>query len=218
TCNEEKSVEMLATRVALLCLVLSFAATIAPAKAAPETNKDQECLACHGEAGMKSAAGKSISINPEKHAASAHSILSCKDCHTGIKEFPHPAKIVKVQCATCHADEAKAFPSSAHSALGDAACVTCHGPIHAVKASSEADSAIAPKNIPDTCAKCHSDAGFLSRHKIPVVHPVDSYKQSVHARAVALGKDAATCSSCHGSHDILPATDARSKVNRWKVP
>src|SRR5271157_2138975 len=261
---------MLATRVALVCLVVSFAATMAPAKAAPETNKDQECLACHGEAGMKSAAGKSISINPEKHAASAHSILSCKDCHTDIKEFPHPAKIVKVRCATCHADEAKAFPASAHSALGDSACATCHGsvhelttaeklmpgkctechaeevtalassihgqaakhddpdapkcvschgPIHAVKPSSEADSAIARKNLADTCAKCHSDAGFLSRHKIPIAHPVESYKQSVHGRAVASGNEkAADCSSCHGSHDIYPARDARSNVNHWKVP
>ncbi|MGA7646098.1 MAG: cytochrome b/b6 domain-containing protein [Terriglobales bacterium] len=259
---------MLATRVALVCLVLSFGSTMAAAKAAPETNKDQECLACHGEAGMKSAAGKSISINPAKHAASAHAILSCKDCHTDIKEFPHPAKIVKVRCATCHADEAKAFPASAHSVLGESACATCHGsvhelttaetlmpgkctechaeevtalassihgqaakkgdpdapkcvschgPIHAVKASSEADSTVARKNMADTCAKCHSDAGFLSRHQIPVAHPADSYRLSVHGRAVALGKDAATCSSCHGTHDIFPATDARSKVNHWKV-
>jgi formate dehydrogenase gamma subunit len=256
---------MRATRVALIYLALLLTSAVAAAAAAG----DQECLACHGEAGMKSAAGKSISIDPAKHAASAHAVLSCKDCHTAIKEFPHPAKIAKVQCATCHADEAKAFPASAHSTLGESACATCHGsvhelttaeklipgkctechadevkalsssihgqaakhgdqdapkcvschgPIHAVKASSEADSTVARKNLADTCAKCHSDAGFLSRHKIPVAHPADSYKQSVHGRAVALGKNAATCSSCHGSHDIYPATDARSKVNHWKVP
>jgi len=218
---------------------------------------------------MKSDAGKSISVDPAKHAASAHGVLGCKDCHTTIKEFPHPAKIPKVQCAKCHADEAKSFPASVHSMLGESACASCHGnahelttaenlipgkcaechaqevkelkssihgqaakngdpdapkceschgPIHAVKPSSEADSTVARKNLADTCAKCHSDAGFLSRHNIPVVHPVDSYKQSVHGRAVALGKDAATCSSCHGSHDIYPATDTRSKVNHWKVP
>jgi hypothetical protein len=97
-------------------------------------------------------------------------------------------------------------------------CVSCHDSIHEVKAASEADSMIARKNLAYTCAKCHSDAGFLSRHKIPVAHPVDSYKQSVHARAVALGKEAAACSSCHGSHNIFPATDARSMVNHWKVP
>ncbi len=253
---------MLATRIALVCLTL----TLAPAWAAPAA--DQECLACHGEAGMKSSGGKDISINAAKHASSAHSILGCKDCHTSIKEFPHPAKVPKVQCASCHADEVKAFAKSAHSMLGESACaschgsvhelttaeklapgkcaechadeakalassihgqaaksgdpdapncVSCHGPIHAVKASSEPDSTVARKNLPDTCAKCHSDSGFLSRHKIPVAHPVDSYKQSVHGRAVMAGKDAASCSSCHGSHDIYPATDTRSSVNHWKV-
>jgi cytochrome b subunit of formate dehydrogenase len=256
---------MRATRFLLIYLALILTTALAAAAAAA----DQQCLACHGQAGMKSGAGKSISIDPARHAASAHGVLGCKDCHTAIKDFPHPAKIAKVQCATCHADEAKSFPASVHSILGESACaschgsvhelttaeklipgkctechaqevkdlassihgqaakngdpdapkcVSCHGPIHAVKAASEADSAVAPKNLPDTCAKCHSDAGFLSRHKIPVAHPVDSYKQSVHARAVALGKDAATCSSCHGSHDIYPATDAQSRVNHWKVP
>ncbi len=250
---------MLATLAAALLLLVP---------AAPQA-ADQECLACHGEAGMKSDSGKSLSINPAKHAASAHSVLSCKDCHTAIKEFPHPTKMAKVQCATCHADEVKAFTTSAHSALGETACaschgsvhevttaeklmpakcaechesevkelsgsihgqaaktgdpdaprcVSCHGSIHAVKASTEADSKIARKNLPETCAQCHSDSGFLSRHKIPVAHPVASYKQSVHGRAVEMGKDAATCSSCHGSHDIYPATDARSRVNHWKVP
>jgi len=256
---------MRATRFALIYLALILTSALAAFAAAA----DQECLACHGEAGMKSAAGKNISIDPARHKASAHAVLGCKDCHTSIKEFPHPSKIAKVQCATCHADEAKAFPASVHSLLGESACaschgsvhelstaeklipgkcvechaeevkdlassihgqaakngdkdapkcVSCHGPIHAVKASSEAGSTVARRNLPDTCAKCHSDAGFLSRHNIPVAHPVDSYKQSVHGRAVALGKDAATCSSCHGSHDIYPATDERSRVNHWKVP
>ena len=241
----------------------------AQSKSPHQTSRDESCLGCHGQAGMKSGAGKSISINPAKHAASAHAALGCRDCHADIKDFPHPSKIAKVQCSTCHEDESKAFPVSAHSILGETACaschgnvhelttaeklmpgkcvechadevkaldasihgqaakrgdpdapkcISCHGPIHAVNGSGEAASTIARKNMADTCAKCHSDAGFLSRHKIPVVHPVESYKQSVHARAVALGKEAATCSSCHGSHDIYPATDARSRVNHWKVP
>jgi cytochrome b subunit of formate dehydrogenase len=256
---------MFATRVAFAYVILTLASTVAAASPAG----DEDCLACHGQAGVKSDAGKSISIDPAKHSASAHSVLSCKDCHADIKDFPHPSKVARVQCATCHADEAKAFFASVHSALGESACaschgsvhelttaeklspgkcvechadevkaldssihgqaaktgdpdaprcVSCHGVIHGVKASSEADSTVARKNMADTCAKCHSDAGFLSRHKIPVAHPVDSYKQSVHARAVALGKDAATCSSCHGSHDIYPAPDTRSMVNHWKVP
>ena len=106
---------MLATRIALVGVTLTLASTLALASPAG----DQDCLACHGQAGMKSDAGKSISIDPAKHAASAHAVLGCKDCHTDIKDFPHPAKVARVQCATCHADEAKAFPASAHSVLGD---------------------------------------------------------------------------------------------------
>ena len=251
---------MRATLVALVYLMLAL----------PGAAADQECLACHGQAGMKSDSGKDIAIDATEHAASAHAILGCKDCHTSIKEFPHPAKVAKVQCATCHADEAKAFPSSAHSILGETACdtchgsvhelttaeklmpakcaechaqevkqftdsihgqaakngdpdapkcVSCHGAIHAAKAASETGSMIARRNLADTCAKCHSDAGFLSRHKIPVAHPVEGYKQSVHGRAVAYGSEkAADCNSCHGVHDIYPARDSRSHVNHWKVP
>lgn len=250
---------MLATMAA--ALFFSWAAA-APAG-------DQECLACHGQAGMKSDSGKDISVNAEKHAASVHGILGCRECHTAIKEFPHPAKVSKVRCAACHAQEVKDFATSAHALLGETACaschgnahdlssaeklmpakctechaeevkelagsihgqatksgdpdapkcVSCHGGIHAVKAASEPDSAIARKRLPDTCAACHSDAGFLSRHRIPVAHPVESYKQSVHGRAVSMGNQvAADCSNCHGSHQIIPARDADSRVNHWRV-
>ncbi len=266
-----------ALRQALLFLglLIAWAWVLAPTRAAakakvPASNKqDEACLACHGTAGMKSDAGKSISINPAKHAESSHGVLGCKDCHTDVKDFPHPKHIAKVQCTTCHADEANSFKSSVHSLLGDQACSSCHGnvheltaaadiepkkctechadevrqfatsihgvaaakkdpdapkceschgSIHTAKASTEPDSTVAKKNLADTCAKCHSDAGFLSRHKIPVAHPVESYKQSVHGRAVAAGNEkAADCNNCHGNHDILPAMDANSRVNRWKI-
>ena len=256
----------------LIALVWVLAPTHAAAKdkSAPTPKKDEACLACHGTAGMKSDKGKDISINPAKHAASAHAVLGCTDCHTSIKDFPHPAKITKVECSTCHTDEAKSFASSVHSLLGDTACASCHGNvhelvtaeklapakctechaqevkefgdsihgqaaahgdpdapkceschggIHSVKAASEEDSAVAAKHLPDMCAKCHSDPGFLSRHQIPVAHPVEAYRQSVHGRATAAGNtQAAKCNNCHGNHDIYPARDARSHVNRWKVP
>jgi cytochrome b subunit of formate dehydrogenase len=256
-------------------LLLAVAWVLAPTRVAANAKnpsppkQDETCLACHGSPGMKSEKGKDISINPAKHAASAHAVLGCQDCHTSIKDFPHPAKIAKVQCATCHEQEAKDFSTSVHSLLGESACASCHGSVHEltaaatlapakcqechadelkqfaesihgqaaekgdkdapkcqschgsihnVKAATEPDSTVARKNLADTCAKCHSDAGFLSRHEIPVAHPVESYKQSVHGRATAAGSDkAADCSSCHGNHDIYPARDERSRVNHWKV-
>jgi formate dehydrogenase gamma subunit len=254
--------------LALACVLAPTRAAAKPRNARP-LKQDEACLACHGTEGMKSDKGRDIHINPSKHAASAHAVLGCQDCHTTIKDFPHPAKEAKVQCVTCHEQEARSFPSSAHALLGDSACATCHGSvhelvsadtlapakckechaeevkefadsihgqaakngdrdapkcvschgaIHEVKSSSEVDSTVARKNLADTCAKCHSDAGFLSRHEIPVAHPVESYKQSVHGRAVAAGNEkAADCNNCHGNHDNYPARDERSRVNHWKV-
>jgi len=256
-------------------LLLALAWALAPACAAANSPKphppkpDEACLACHGSPGRKSGKGNDIFINPAKHAASAHAVLACQDCHTSIKDFPHPAKIKKVECATCHDAEAKSFPPSAHSVpsepvcptchgsvhelttaanlmpakcaechahelrefddsihgqavkKGDAdapKCVSCHGDIHAVKPASEPDGKVARKNLADTCAQCHSNPGFLSRHLVPVAHPVESYKQSVHGRAIAAGNEqAADCNNCHGNHDIYPARDARSRVNHWNV-
>jgi cytochrome b subunit of formate dehydrogenase/nitrate/TMAO reductase-like tetraheme cytochrome c subunit len=117
----------------------------------------------------------------------------------------------------------KEFAQSVHgraAKAGDAdapTCASCHGPVHKIQPSSEPTSAVAKKNLPAACAKCHADPGFLSRHKIPVLHPVEQYLQSVHGRAVLQSKDAATCSDCHGSHGIQPAWEAQSKVSHWNV-
>jgi cytochrome b subunit of formate dehydrogenase len=230
--------------------------------------QDESCLACHGQAEMKSEKGIDISIRPDKHSASAHGILACRDCHTNIKDFPHPAKIKKVGCATCHGEQSKDVPGSIHAVLGDQACsschgnvhelgeaakqvpskcaechssevkefqgsihghaakagdhdapscTSCHGPAHKIQASAEATSAVQKKNQARACANCHADPGFLSRHKIPVLLPVEQYLKSAHYRAVMQGKDAATCADCHGSHGILPARDPQSKVSHWNV-
>jgi cytochrome b subunit of formate dehydrogenase len=251
----------------LACLLLLVQA-LARGGRVQALSQDEPCLACHGQEGMKSEKGQDISIQPEKHAASVHGILGCTDCHTAIKDFPHPAKIAKVECATCHAEQAKDAAKSVHAVLRDAACsschgnvhemvpatklppgkcaechaaeekelaqsihgraakagdpdaptcTSCHGPVHQIQASSETTSAVARRNQPAACARCHANAGFLSRHKIPVLHPVERYLQSVHGRAVLQGKDAATCSDCHGSHGILPAWEAQSKVSHWNV-
>jgi cytochrome b subunit of formate dehydrogenase/DnaJ-class molecular chaperone len=237
-------------------------------KPAQPLKQGETCLACHGQPDMKSEKGKSISIRPDKQAASVHGALGCTDCHTAIKDFPHPAKIAKVKCATCHAEEVVDAAKSIHAVLGEDACTSCHGNVHEVTAaawlrsgkctechasevndlaesihgqaaktgdpdaptcvschglthkiqsSSEEDSKVAKKNQPAACAQCHANPGFLSRHKVPVLHPVEQYRQSVHGRAVLQGKNAAVCADCHGRHHILPARDPQSTVSHWNV-
>jgi cytochrome b subunit of formate dehydrogenase len=229
---------------------------------------DQPCLACHGQPGFTSSDGKSISINPVKRTASVHGIVGCKDCHSTIKGYPHAAKVAKVQCSTCHAEETSHLSRSVHSSLGEAACQSCHGNVHEIsgtqtaltkcgqchdaemkefrqsvhgaaaaagdpdapqcfschgsahqiRSSSDGTSPVSKKNMPDTCAACHSNQQFLSRHKIPFAPPVELYRQSVHGRALANGdRSAATCSDCHGSHRILPGRDPRSTINHWNI-
>ena len=252
----------------LLACFCTSSATRDQEKPAQPLKQDEACLACHGQAGMKSEKGKDISIRPEKHVASVHGILGCKACHAAIKDFPHPAKTPKVGCATCHADQATDVDKSVHAILGEAACASCHGnvheiaeaaktqsgkcaechaeevrelaksihgraaksgdpdapvctschgPVHKIQAASETAPAVVKINQVSACAKCHENAGFISRHKIPLLNPVEQYLKSVHGRAVLQGKDAATCADCHGSHGILPARDAPSKVSHWNV-
>jgi len=259
---------LLAVCFSSICVLIPTRVHAQP-KAAQPLKQDEGCLACHGQAGMTSGSGKGISIDPAKHAASVHGTLGCTDCHTTIKDFPHPDKVSKVRCSSCHTDETSHVANSIHAALGDGACQSCHGdphevapaaqvapakcaqchadevkafrqsihgqaaaagdpdgprceschgPGHQILASGDAASPVAKKNLPETCASCHSNQQFLSRHKIPFAHPVELYRQSVHGRAVADGDGAAaTCSDCHGSHGIFPPKDARSKTNHWNI-
>ncbi|MGC2420261.1 MAG: cytochrome b/b6 domain-containing protein [Candidatus Acidiferrales bacterium] len=260
------------TLLVLAPIVTGLFSFPAHAQTKSSPNPDADCLACHGQKDLKAESGRSVYIDETKHLSSAHSILHCTDCHTGIKDFPHPARIAKVSCATCHADEAAEIPKSIHAALGAGAqactachgsphdlqpaagllptlcitchadevkgflasvhgaaakrgdpdaptCQSCHGPVHKILAAQDPASPVAKKNLPDTCGSCHSNPSFLATHEIPFAHPVESYKLSVHGRAVAAGNlAAATCSDCHGSHEIYAARDPRSKINHWNVP
>lgn len=255
--------------------ILFSACLLVPSLSRAQTNKsalpkaDENCLACHGQNGMTSPAGKSIFVDPAKHTASVHGVLACTDCHSTIKSYPHPDKVAKVQCAACHTDEASQVPASIHgmiegacqschgnvheitvsatlmpakcaqchapevkdfrasihgqtAAHGDPdapSCFSCHGPVHQIQASTEPTSLVAKKNLPGTCAACHSNQGFLGRHRIPFAHPIELYRQSVHGMAVANGNEnSASCSDCHGSHRIFEARDSRSKINHWNIP
>ncbi len=254
----------------LIAIAVELFPQIANSQTKTRPDPDADCLACHGQKDLKAESGRSVYIDEAKHESSAHSILHCTDCHTDIKEFPHPARIAKVNCGTCHTEEAADLPKSIHAALGVQACTSCHGsahdlqpaagllpklcitchsdevkgflasvhgaaakrgdpdaptcqschgPVHKILAAEDPASPVAKKNQPDTCGECHSNPSFLATHQIPFAHPVESYKLSVHGRAVAAGNlEAATCSDCHGSHEIYAARDARSKINHWNVP
>jgi cytochrome b subunit of formate dehydrogenase len=191
----------------------------------PQGNPNAACLACHGVEGMKSATGQDIYVDASKFSKGVHGSFTCTTCHADISGYPHPKTVRKVDCSTCHPDMVSQFASSIHGKArqnGDREapiCQSCHGAVHYIVPVTDPASPVSKKNLPDTCAACHSNPAFLARHNIPFAKPVEAYRLSVHGRAVEAGNDqAATCSDCHGSHLILPPRDPRSKINHWNVP
>ena len=183
----------------LFILVLWVFASVASPQRKPAAAPDSDCLACHAQPDLKSEKGHSVFVDPAKRHAGAHADVSCVTCHTDVKEFPHPAKIRKIECASCHDDQGHDLTSSAHSALGPEACKSCHGPAHEARRATAL--------TPQICASCHADE-------------LKALQSSVHGAAAKNG-DAQSpgCQSCHGPvHRILPADDPKSPVAKKNLP
>ena len=177
--------------------------------AAPPSAKD--CVMCH-------------EVDLVAFGVSKHASMGCTGCHSSITRLPHAGKPAAVQCGSCHEDQVKAYAKSVHGmakqhGMSDSAtCKSCHGSEHKILAADNAASPVNNKNLADTCGACHSNPDFLAKHNIPFANPVEAYRLSVHGWEVAKGNSsAASCSNCHGSHDILASQDPKSKVNRANV-
>ena len=198
----------------------------AAAKTAPKMS-NEDCLACHSDPTLtKDENGKPVSLHVDdaKFKASIHSTFGCTDCHTDIKAFPHEPTPAKPVCATCHADEQKAYDHGIHAraaAAGNtnvAKCQDCHGSVHELLPASDPKSKVARANIPQTCGACHGQKFVMASSGVSSA-PFASYQQSVHGKAVAAGSGtAAVCTDCHGQHDILSAGDPKSPINKFNVP
>ena len=179
--------------------------------AAPASADDGNCQACH-------------EVDREAMASTVHGFLDCGDCHGGALVEDHTPETAGVDCATCHDEVATSYAASIHGQArangSDEApgCLSCHGTIHVLVPADDPDSPINPANLPGTCGSCHADPEMARKFHISVARPVEAYESSIHARGVSLGEHAASCSDCHGSHDIQPGSDARSHVNHNNVP
>jgi len=203
-----------ASSVALALLTIARLAGPIPGMA--QANGD--CLACHSDATVQDASGHSISVDGAKFGASLHGSLKCGDCHTSIKEYPHPEQITPVKCESCHADQAAGLAGSVHSVKAEHPCTSCHGDAHSIFPKDDPRSAVYPLNIPRTCGACHGNDAMARKHGLPNVYPM--YIDSIHG--FALSKEgllvAANCQSCHGSHHILSHKDPQSPTYKANIP
>lgn len=226
--------QVLAVVAAALCVVSS-------ALAEPGSS---ECSDCHDRAGrdagtstLGGATGnKAQLVDANALAVSAHGKLKCTECHTdagqsdgasdraGPGKAPHARNLARVDCGGCHDKQAAAFRQSVHgpTAKGGAAnaeCTDCHGS-HAMLGPKNPASSVHPSRLAETCGSCHAKGKPAAGRPNAKQLSFEAYTQSIHYRALTKGGllVAATCVSCHGSHDMRSAGDEASRVNRWNIP
>lgn len=159
-------------------------------------------------------------VNEETGALNA----SCPDCHPPHREeaswnpdssthFMHVAKT----CGKCHPKEFELFSISVHGLAAAAGmhdaptCPDCHGD-HNVVAVEPVEEGKRTR-IVATCSSCHFSLALSAKFDIPNDR-VQTFETSYHGVVSEGGKTtAADCGSCHGFHDVLPASDPRSSVN-----
>jgi hypothetical protein len=136
-------------------------------------------------------------------------------------------------CISCHElleDEllrpVQVFKNDVHQQIG-LSCDDCHGgdptsedPDVAMSLEKGFRGAPGPLEIPKFCARCHSNTEYMRKYNPALnVDQFEKYLTSVHGKRNAKGdKKVAQCVSCHGVHDIRPASDPLSKVNDINVP
>jgi nitrate/TMAO reductase-like tetraheme cytochrome c subunit len=209
-------------------LLLACSVSDAAGQTAAEPPANEDCLACHGDASLKRANTTSVAVNAKTLESSKHGSMTCVDCHEDLakqQEYPHPEKLAKVSCATCHSDTQAKYASSVHArvrATGQtlaATCTDCHG-AHDIEGADNPSSTINNLNLPRTCAKCHGNPEIVSRAGIQMGNAVVQYRDSIHGRALERAGlvVAPTCVTCHGSHDIRRKTEPASPIFRMNVP
>lgn len=147
--------------------------------------------------------------------------LECQGCHASGKTLPY------LGGALFHTEPHAAYDKGFHAvgrrngAGKGATCLDCHarnGDMTTILAANDRRSPINRANIAETCGRCHGDKSLMQGSGISD-RPFLSYRESVHAKAIARGNtSAAVCTDCHNSHDILPASNSLSSIAKTNVP
>ncbi|MFO1477131.1 MAG: cytochrome c3 family protein [Verrucomicrobiota bacterium] len=207
----------------VLAMILAAAASAAAA-----TFANSDCLDCHTDpSNNRTVDGKTVpmALFPTNgFARSVHAKLDCVDCHDGIKDLVHPSKLPPPNCAGCHEKESKDYATSIHGvshamgASGAATCASCHGS-HEIIPVKDPASPVFKLNLPQTCAKCHSNPGLTKEYEMKFPEAASQYSDSIHGRALLkMGLIVApSCNNCHGVHDIKRSVDRDAPINHANV-
>lgn len=184
------------------------------------------CGKCHEAARDRFLA----SAHGQAFAARQANAPDCLTCHrdpivpAGKEKTSLAQKLAQAkQCESCHVERESvagkalrgmgfvaAFEESVHGAalragkVEAANCIDCHG-AHEMNRAMAADARLNKRHVAGTCANCHKLAAV-------------EFDGSVHAAALRRGNaDSATCTDCHGEHEILAKRDPASPVHASNV-
>jgi len=158
--------------------------------------KAANCLDCHGNHEMRKGSDQASAVNPKK---------------------------IPETCGKCHAAIAAEFPQSVHGAAlarGNAdapTCTNCHGE-HTIYRHNDPRSPVASGNVSQqVCSPCHSSVALTAKYGL-AADRFKTFSDSYHGLAIREGSvEAANCASCHGAHNIRPASDPASSVNKGNL-
>ncbi len=167
-------------------------------------SEEKYCLSCHAYGmplGFADGSVRSAVVDPALIGVSAHSNLSCSDCHFGFSSEWHPKRRFRSErefelalselCKRCHFDKYQKRIESIHYSLlsqgrlDAPSCTDCHG-AHTTTYASEDRISSARK-----CHGCHGEIFVI-------------YANSVHGNALfsESNLDVPTCVDCHSPHSI----------------
>jgi hypothetical protein len=199
--------------------------------------ESQSCLKCHLDKKLFPGNEVGSAEFVEKYKTSIHSSIEkngqeaagCVDCHGNhmIQSPENPsATINKMQlpktCGKCHKDVEEKFLSSAHGkallnkSVAAPTCITCHKE-HSIEAVSQS-SEFSKINQVEMCLKCHIGGTLPQKNYKGEKVPITDYKNSFHYMALKNGNEnAATCSDCHGAHQMKKYDDPTSKIYKKNI-
>jgi formate dehydrogenase gamma subunit len=208
------------TRGAARSALIALAVALLPALAGTVLAQSKDdCLACHGDAGLAMERnGRSVPLHVDgaAFASSVHKDLACVDCHAGFKpeDLPHAKRIKPVDCTACHADTATThkfhlFPRAdgTRGLPAGQACSDCHGK-HDITSPGDTRSPENRAHRLELCGRCHADV-------------IERFSRSAHGRALAQGgAGAPDCLVCHQAmitRKQMPENGAALKLAQEKV-
>lgn len=184
--------------------------------------KPVNCLTCHN--------GDKVGLYTKSVHAKTKGGAKCKDCHgthniISLEKLrtPEGHKHEAETCGNCHKDVVEHYLQSDHGKAliagikGAPFCSDCHGE-HTIKSIANKESLVSREHEAEVCLKCHLDNPDVRAIVSPSAEFIKGYEMSVHGQALKAGKmNAATCSDCHGAHDMKKGSDPTALVSQHNI-